>query len=135
MAKILIIDDDAFFLKLMANTLREQGHEIETATDGQNGEAAFDAATFDAVVCDLVMPRQEGLETIRYMKQRSPAVAIVAVSGGLQSPSGLDVLSLAEKLGAHIALRKPFLPPQLVQAVNVAMSKVAPAALTANAGN
>lgn len=135
MARVLVIDDDELFVKLMAHALSARGHEVECAHDGQAGEAAMETAPFDAVVCDLVMPRQEGLETIRYMRRDNPALAVVAISGGLGQSSGLDILNIAKLMGAHVTLRKPFQLSQLTAAVDEAVAAAhAGAAGKANAG-
>ena len=121
MTRILVIDDDELFVKLMVHALRERGHEVEFAHDGEAGEHAFDAKAFDAVVCDLMMPRQEGLETIRHMRRTVPNLAIVAISSGLERESGVDILDMAKRLGAHETVRKPFKLSQLTAAVDRAI--------------
>jgi DNA-binding response OmpR family regulator len=122
MARILVVDDDELFVKLMVHALRERGHEVEFAHDGEAGEHAFDAQPFDAVVCDLMMPRQEGLETIRYMRRIAPKLAIVAISSGLERQAGVDILDMAKRLGAHETVRKPFKLSQLTAAVETALA-------------
>lgn len=121
MAKVLVIDDDKVFVNIMAHTLRKHGHDVDTALDGQAGEAAFDATPYDCVVCDLVMPNQEGLETIRYMRRERPGVAIVAVSGGLGPTAKFDVLNAAKQFGAHVCLKKPLDVTRLTEAVDTAL--------------
>lgn len=125
MAKVLVIDDDKVFVNIMAHTLRKHGHDVDVELDGQAGEAAFDAGSYDCIVCDLVMPNQEGLETIRYMRRERPTVAIVAVSGGLGPMAKFDVLKAAKQFGAHVCLKKPIEVTQLAQAVDKALSLAA----------
>jgi DNA-binding response OmpR family regulator len=120
MAKILVIDDDKFVTAVIAGTLQNAGHDVEVAYDGEAGEQMFDAGAFDVVICDMLMPRQEGIETIRHMRGAKPDVAIVAVSGGLGS--SLDVLAIAKQLGAHVTLAKPFHARQIVDAVDAALA-------------
>jgi CheY-like chemotaxis protein len=123
-AKILLIDDDEVFVSVMLDALKDSGHSVEFALDGEAGERAFDASPFDAVVCDMLMPRQEGLETIRYMRTAKPNVAVVAISGGLAQESKLDILRMAREIGAHVTLQKPFKPSQLTAAVTQALMGV-----------
>ena len=123
MAKILVIDDDKFIVKLIQGALTKAGHEVECAYDGEAGEQAFDATPFDAVICDMLMPQQEGLETIRHMRRSRPATAVVAISGGLGG-SDLDILTMARDLGAHATLQKPFQLPQMIAAVDEALQRV-----------
>jgi len=123
-ANVLVIDDDKLFLTLMAQALRQCGHQVECALDGSAGTNVFAASAFDAVVCDMVMPQQEGFETIRHLRAARPDVAIIAISGGLTLGHGnqIDLLRLAGKLGADATLRKPFLMSALVAAVDEAIS-------------
>lgn len=122
MARVLVIDDDELFVKLMVHALEQRGHEVTSANDGISGEAAFKSAPFDAVVCDLVMPRQEGLETMRAMQRKNPRLGVVAISSGLGQAPSMDILNMARLLGAHVTLRKPFQLSQLATAVDEAIA-------------
>jgi CheY-like chemotaxis protein len=129
--RILVIDDDAFFVKLMSHALQKNGHVVEFSLDGLAGARHFEDKRFDAVVCDLVMPEQDGIETIREIRFASPDVAIVAISGG--TPSGenassnetvsFNKLTSAHWLGADVTLKKPFSMSALVSAVEEAVQK------------
>ncbi len=123
--RILVIDDDEFFVKLMSHALQKNRHVVEFSLDGLAGARHFEDKRFDAVICDLVMPEQDGIETIREIRLASPDVAIVAISGG--APSGEAVsfnrLSSAHWLGADVTLKKPFSMPALVSAVEEAVQK------------
>jgi CheY-like chemotaxis protein len=120
MARILVIDDDALFVKLMCRSLEQAGHSVDFALDGKAGWNRFCKSTPDAVVCDIVMPEQEGLETIRDMRLRDQNVAIIAISGGLSRlrTDQLDVLGIVEKLGANATLKKPFQLSDLTKLVD-----------------
>ncbi len=123
--RILVIDDDEFFVKLMSHALQKNGHIVEYSLDGLAGARRFEDKQFDAVICDLVMPEQDGIETIREIRFASPDVAIVAISGG--APEGENVsfnkLSSAHWLGADVTLKKPFSMSALVSAVEGAVQK------------
>jgi DNA-binding response OmpR family regulator len=130
MARVLVVDDDELFVKLMVYALEERGHEVEFAFDGMAGSRAFSAARFHAVVCDLIMPDQEGLETIRHMRREDPQVGIVAISSGMKRAPDIDVLHFANQLGADVTLRKPFKLSQLTTAVDTAIAAHAPSLQT-----
>jgi DNA-binding response OmpR family regulator len=108
----------------MVHTLTKHGHQVEFAFDGTTGTRAFAKARFDAVVCDMVMPEQEGVQTIRQMRAEQPDIAIVAISGGLSfsHSSKIDVLDIAKRLGADVTLKKPFQLSELVAAVDQALA-------------
>jgi DNA-binding response OmpR family regulator len=120
MARVLVIDDDQLFLKLMIKTLEQRGHQVEFALDGATGERIFADSNYDAVVCDIVMPEQEGVQTIRQIRLHNPNVGIVAISGGLSfgHSGNVDVLDIAGKFGADVTLKKPFQLPELAAAVD-----------------
>lgn len=124
MARILIIDDDNLFVKLMVHSLTQRGHDVAFALDGLAGSKAFTASQFDVVVCDIIMPEQEGVETIKAMRSQRPDIGIVAISGGLSigRDTNLDVLKIAGQFGADVTLKKPFQLSELAAAVDKALS-------------
>lgn len=124
MARILVIDDDRLFVKLMVHALTQRGHDVEFALDGLAGCRAFERSRFDAVVCDILMPEQEGVQTIRQMRLDRPDLAIVAISGGLSVGvvSNVDILNIAGKMGADVTVKKPFQLSELSAAVDQALS-------------
>ena len=124
MARVLVIDDDQLFVKLMVHSLKQRGHEVEFALDGATGARTFAKSHFDAVVCDIVMPEQEGVQTIKQMRAHRPDAVIVAISGGLNfsHASNIDVLDIAGKLGADVTLKKPFQLSELAAALNASLA-------------
>jgi len=130
MARVLVVDDDELFVKLMCHSLKQKGHTVEFALNGQQGWKIFRDSQFDVVVCDIVMPEQEGIETIKRMRQHNADVGIVAISGGLSRslPSNLDVLDIVLKLGANAALKKPFPLSELAACVERVLTRNQPQA-------
>jgi DNA-binding response OmpR family regulator len=129
MTRVLVIDDDTLFIKLMVHALSERGHEVDFALEGLDGFQKFNARHYDAVVCDIIMPEQEGVETITRMRRKREDVGIVAISGGLSrvAGAGLDVLEIATKLGADRTLTKPFQLSELTEAVDAVILARRPA--------
>ncbi|MEP6989365.1 MAG: response regulator [bacterium] len=122
MASILVVDDQAQMLDVIRRMLSKVGHEITTASDG--GEAIrllTDGPLPDLVITDLIMPGQEGMETIMIIRERFPGVKIIAMSGGGQV-SGLEYLPSASAMGAHQTLAKPFSTEALRTTVNAALA-------------
>lgn len=116
MARVLIIDDEEQVRKLIREVLEEAGHEVVEARNGREGMKLYEANPADVVITDLVMPEQEGLETITGLRRRFPAVKIIAISGA-QQKLDLDLLYVAEKLGAIRTMEKPFEMQKLVALV------------------
>jgi len=107
MARVLVIDDEEQVRTLIREVLEGAGHEVMEAGNGREAMKLFEANPTSVVITDLVMPEQDGLETIRELRRRFPAVKIIAVSGA-QQKLNLDLLYVAEKLGALRTLEKPF---------------------------
>jgi DNA-binding response OmpR family regulator len=124
MARLLVIDDDKVFAKLIAVFLQQRGHDVSFALDGHEGIECFKTREFDGVVCDIVMPDREGIETIREIRGLNERVAIVAISGGLSpvQAGNVDVLDLAELLGADLSLKKPFPLSELAVGIDRALA-------------
>lgn len=116
MATILIIDDDEALRGTMRRILERKGHDVLEAGDGREGMALFRERGPDVVITDLIMPEQEGIETILQLKEEHAGARVLAVSGGGRVGPG-GPLSDAVELGADASLAKPFSVEQLQQAV------------------
>jgi CheY-like chemotaxis protein len=116
MARILIIDDDRQARNVLQQILTRTGYEVIEAPDGVEGVRLFRTTPSDLVITDILMPEKEGLETIRELRQISPQVKIIAISGGGERGT-LNFLHIAEKLGAQCTVRKPFSRQELVDTV------------------
>jgi DNA-binding response OmpR family regulator len=113
MAKILVIDDDAMVRHTISKILRHGGHEVVMAEDGVRGMAAFRKEHPDLVITDIIMPEQEGIQTITQIRREARDTKIIAISGGGRVGNA-DFLAMARKLGANDILSKPFLPEDLI---------------------
>jgi DNA-binding response OmpR family regulator len=116
MARILIIDDDVEFCIFLQEILERAGYEVVVAHNGREGVACYEATSIDLVITDILMPQQEGLETITALQRLNPQVKIIAVSGGGQT-GRMDFLYVATVLGVQRTLRKPFTRQELLEAV------------------
>jgi CheY-like chemotaxis protein len=113
MARILIIDDDTELRAVLRMALEEAGHQVAEAADGAKGIKAYRQRPADLILCDLVMPGKEGLETIRELRTQFTDARIVAMSGGT-----MNFLPIASVLGSARTLRKPFDIASLLEVVD-----------------
>lgn len=107
MPTILVIDDDVDFRAMLSVALRQMGHEVVEAVEGMQGVRLFQTRDFDVVLTDLIMPGQEGIETISTLVKLCPPVKIIAMSGGGRT-SPESNLKMSKRLGAKAVLAKPF---------------------------
>ena len=114
--KILIIDDDEQMRDLLQQAMQWAGYEVIAAENGRLGQQYFEEQPTDLIITDLIMPEQEGLETIAVIKKRYPNVKIIAISGGGRiGPEAY--LPAAMELGADRVFAKPFDIKELVTTV------------------
>jgi len=113
MPRILVIEDNEDMRTMLVFTLRLSGFEVSGVPNGRGAVAALEQAPAEAIVTDLFMPDQDGIETIEEVRRRFPQVKIIAMSGW-QSAQGPDYLEVAREIGAVHTLRKPFDPEELV---------------------
>ncbi len=116
MSRILVIDDDEPFRRMLRLTLSRLGHDVTEADNGRAALRQYDADPVELVICDLIMPEQEGIETIQTLRAQYPVVKIIAMSGGGRI-NARDLLVLARMLGADRTLTKPFSTRDLIQLI------------------
>jgi CheY-like chemotaxis protein len=114
MATILIAEDDPLLRRMLAEVLGARGVRVVEASNGEEAVHAALERRPDVALLDLVMPTMDGLEAIKFLRAECPGLKIVALSGGGRNRS-LDILKLADRLGADACLAKPFTPKQLIQ--------------------
>lgn len=124
---ILVIEDHDPMAKTIMAILTADGHTTVRAENGRYGMARFEAEAFDLIITDILMPDQEGIETIRAMVKQKPDVRIIAVSGSGRD-GGFDYLHMARAFGAIGTLQKPFQPAELLALVHRAQRIGVPAA-------
>jgi CheY-like chemotaxis protein len=116
MARILIADDDTELRTLVQRTLAAAGHHVQGARDGHEALALLQAGLVDVAIVDIYMPGKDGIETIMDLHRHHPGIKIIAITGSAP-PTGRAVLAMAARLGAHLAMVKPFTVEELHAAV------------------
>lgn len=103
MANILIIDDEKSIRKTLSEILSYEGYKVDEAADGVEGFKMFKDKQYDAVLCDIKMPKMDGLEFLEKAKEANPDIPIVMVSGHGNIDTAVD----AVKKGAYDYISKP----------------------------
>jgi DNA-binding NtrC family response regulator len=103
--RILIVDDEKIKRITLADDLAAQGHEVVTAADGEEAWTQLQTAQFDVVVTDLKMPRLDGIELLKRIKQ-GPQAALAVVM--MTAYGSIPVAVEAMRLGAYDFVTKPF---------------------------
>jgi len=113
MPRILVIDDNDAFRSTICLWLKHHGYEVQEAADGKIGMTLLASSAPDIILTDILMPEQDGLETIQAVRKQLPDMKIIAMSGGMLD-GRVDFLPLAAKFGADHVMHKPFSGSELL---------------------
>jgi DNA-binding response OmpR family regulator len=116
MSRILVIDDQADVRAMIGIVLRVHRFEIVEADSAAAGLRAFENSSFDLAIVDIFLQGTNGFDLITMMRERSPNLPIVAISG----MTALDFVSSSPELSDVVCLQKPFRPNDLVRAIEAA---------------
>ena len=103
MASILIVDDEKAIRKTLSEILSYEGYKIDEAGDGEEGLKRFAERTYDVVLCDIKMPRMDGIEFLEKAKELNADVPVIMISGH----GNIDTAVEAVKKGAFDFISKP----------------------------
>src|ERR1044072_3784475 len=112
MLRVLIIDDQKEVRAMIALVLRVNRFEAVEAESGAAGLKAFAESPFDVAIVDIFLGDTSGVEVIASLRERAPALPIIAVSG----MTALDFMEESPHLANVACLQKPFRPNDLFQA-------------------
>ncbi len=102
--RILAIDDEKNILHLIRNEFSEEGFEVTTALSGEEGLKIVEKQKFDLVFLDIKLPKINGIETLRRLKQKSSSTEVIMITGHGEIKSAIESI----KLGARDYITKPF---------------------------
>jgi CheY-like chemotaxis protein len=126
MALILVVDDEAEVAEAIRRVLERDGFDVAMASGVAEGLQVAQMRPPDVVVTDMIMPRTNGIEFIKSLRERHPRVRVVAISGGgsfglhAYKPDAIKThayLAAAREAGAQEVLTKPFDMSDLLAAV------------------
>jgi len=117
--RILVADDEPRIRSFLRAVLEPAGYQVFLAADGKDAFRQALSARVDLVIMDLVMPEQEGIETIQVLRRRAPGLGIIAMSGAF----GGQFLEVARQIGADAVIAKPLSPVVLLRKVAEVLEK------------
>jgi len=103
MATLLIIDDEKAIRKTLSEILSFEGYKIDEALDGEEGLKKFKEKTYDVVLCDIKMPKIDGMEFLQKATEANPDVPVIMISGH----GNIETAVEAVKKGAYDFIQKP----------------------------
>ena len=116
-ATILVVDDEDIVCQSCSLLLSEQGHEVQTALDSQQGLEMAREHPFELILVDLKMPGLDGMAFLRAIKDVHPDTEVIVMTGFAEITSAVAAI----KLGAFDYIPKPFNPDELLVAAEKAL--------------
>ena len=116
---VLVVDDEPIVREILERYLRRDGFEVTTAADGQAALDAFEAAKPDLILLDLMLPRIDGLEVFRRIRDRRNGTAVIMLTARGEETDRVVGL----ELGADDYVAKPFSPREIVLRVRAVLRR------------
>ena len=117
--KVLLVDDEADFLSIMSERMKNRGMDVSTATSAKEAIQMAEAESFDAIILDLQMPGMDGLEALKALKAKKPELQVILLTGHATVEKSVEAM----KLGAMDLMEKPADLKTLAEKIKNAQAK------------
>ena len=118
-ARILIVDDEDIVVRSCVRILGDGDYQVEAVQDSTEALRKIDEGQFDVVILDIMMPKMDGMEVLRRVKEAHPDIDVIMITGLSQIETAVQAM----KLGAFDYLPKPFEPDELKLVVARALER------------
>jgi two-component system response regulator AtoC len=108
--RVLIVDDEENFRHMLSVILKKEGYDVEAASNGEEALQRIALSPFDQILCDIRMPKMDGIEFLNEAKKAGVDSTIIMMS----AYGTVDIAIEAIKLGAYDYISKPFKPDEII---------------------
>jgi len=109
--KVLVVDDEVVVCNSVRKVLARKGYQVDETDDGGEALRRLQKVPYELVILDMVMPKMNGIDVLREIKQRQPETSVIMITGY----ASIDSAKEAIRLGASEYLPKPFTPDELLR--------------------
>ena len=102
---VLVVDDEDALRSVLSTELLSEGYVVDTAPDGDDAIAILQQKAFDLVLLDIKMPRVDGFEVLRFIKQRYPNTKVIMLTGFADLKNAIEYCEKAAALGDTLSKR------------------------------
>jgi len=120
MTHVLVVDDQESMRSITSQMLIDAGYKVTQAEDGEEGIKKFEAdpASFDLVMADVNMPKKDGFELLKSIKEKDPKLPVILLTG-----TNEDIAQyVGKEHKAEAVLTKPFILDEVMQVVKKVIS-------------
>lgn len=119
MAKVLIVEDDVAFCKMLETFLGKKGFDVETAFTGEEALTKISKSRFDIILTDVRLPEKDGTTVLKEVKARHPKTQVILMTGYAEVNMAVDAI----KMGAFDYISKPVNPEKMLSTIENALLK------------
>jgi DNA-binding NtrC family response regulator len=116
---ILVVDDEEAFRYMLSSLLQDAGYTVETASDGVTAINAVQTKQFHLVLCDVRMPKVDGIEVLKFIKANFPGTEVVMLTG----TASIQIAVQCMKVGAYDYITKPTTSDDLLTTIHRALER------------
>lgn len=102
--RILIVDDEDDLRELLSQVLHTQGYEVQSAINGEEAIALLTHQSFDLALLDIQMPKINGIQVLRHIRENSPSTKAIMLTGYADLKNAME----ASEFGAQDFISKPY---------------------------
>lgn len=102
--RILVVDDEDSLRTVLSGELISEGYDVQTAADGDEAIGIVQKETFDLLLLDIKMPRMNGFEVLKLVKEQNPKTKVVMLTAFADLKNAIE----SKKLGAEDFVSKPY---------------------------
>ena len=117
--KILVVDDEDSLRTVLSSELVSEGYDVGAAADGDEAITEFQKKVYDLVLLDIKMPRMNGFEVLRFIKEKHPKTKVIMLTGFADLKNAIE----SKKLGAEDFVSKPYDLVDLLTTIERVMSE------------
>lgn len=117
--KILVVDDEDSLRTVLSTELASEGYDVGTAADGDDAITEMDKKVFDLILLDIKMPRMNGFEVLKHVKDKHPRTKVIMLTGFADLKNAIE----SKKLGAEDFVSKPYDLVDLLTTIERVMSE------------
>jgi len=118
-ASILVVDDEEAFRYMLSSLLGGAGYEVDTALDGVTAINSVQAKLYHLVLCDVKMPKVDGVEVLKFIKANVPGIEVVMLTGNADVKTAVECM----KIGAYDYITKPTTTDELMSTIQRALER------------
>lgn len=116
---VLVVDDEETFRYLLSSLIGSAGYAVETAADGVAAINAIQTKLFHVVLLDVRMPKVDGIEVLKFIKNNNPGIEVIMLTGASDVKTAVECM----RLGAYDFITKPTTADELLTTINHALER------------